>query len=93
MIVTASKLRANIYNVLDKVLETGVAVEINRKGRTLKIIPVGRPSKLSNLKNHNTFKFTWMTSTSLGLRLLTSTQKPWFWLVTAMRFPSKSLTG
>ena len=53
MIVTASKLRANIYNVLDKVLETGVAVEINRKGRILKIIPVERPSKLSNLKNHN----------------------------------------
>ena len=54
MIVTASKLRANIYNVLDKVLETGVAVEINRKGRILKIIPTGRPSKLSNLKNHHT---------------------------------------
>jgi prevent-host-death family protein len=53
MIVTASKLRANIYNVLDKVLETGVAVEIHRKGKTLKIIPVDPPSKLSKLKKHD----------------------------------------
>lgn len=53
MIVTASKLRANIYNVLDKVLETGVAVEIHRRGKTLKIVPVEGKSKLSNLKKHD----------------------------------------
>jgi hypothetical protein len=53
MIVTASKLRANIYNLLDKVLETGVAVEIHRKDKILKIVSVEAPSKLSNLKKHN----------------------------------------
>jgi len=53
MIVTASKLRANIYNVLDHVLETGIAVEIHRKGKTLKIVPVEKKSKLANLKKHD----------------------------------------
>ena len=52
MIMTASKLRANIYNVLDTVLKTGVSVEIQRKGKTLKIVPSKGPSKLSNLKKH-----------------------------------------
>jgi hypothetical protein len=36
--LTASKLRANIYRVLDQVLETGVPVEIERHGRRLRII-------------------------------------------------------
>jgi hypothetical protein len=31
--VTASKLRENIYRILDQVLETGVPVEIERRGR------------------------------------------------------------
>lgn len=53
MIVTASKLRANIYNVLDKVLDTGIAVEIHRRGKILKIVPVQGKSKLSNLKKHD----------------------------------------
>ena len=53
MMITVSKLRSNIYNVLDKVIETGVAVEIHRKGKTLKIVPVEGPSKLSNLKKHD----------------------------------------
>ena len=53
MIVTASKLRANIYNLLDQVLETGVSVEVRRKGRTLKIIAEKTPSKLANLKKHD----------------------------------------
>ena len=53
LIMTASKLRANIYNVLDKILETGVSVEIQRKGKTLKIVPMAGPSKLANLKKHD----------------------------------------
>ena len=36
--LTASKLRANVYRVLDQVLETGVPVEIERHGRRLRII-------------------------------------------------------
>jgi len=53
MVFTASKLRANIYNVLDKVLETGVAVEIHRRGKILKIVPVEGKRKLSNLRRHD----------------------------------------
>ena len=33
MPVTASKLRENIYRILDQVLETGVPVEIERRGK------------------------------------------------------------
>jgi antitoxin (DNA-binding transcriptional repressor) of toxin-antitoxin stability system len=36
--LTAAELRANIYRVLDQVLETGVPVEIERHGRRLRII-------------------------------------------------------
>ena len=53
--LTASKLRANVYRVLDQVLETGVPVEIERHGRRLRIVPAsgGRaagPTKLARLK-------------------------------------------
>ena len=38
MKISASKLRENIYKVLDQVLETGAPVEIERRGRRLRII-------------------------------------------------------
>jgi antitoxin (DNA-binding transcriptional repressor) of toxin-antitoxin stability system len=41
MALTASRLRENIYRVLDQVLETGVPVEIARRGRILRIVPAG----------------------------------------------------
>jgi hypothetical protein len=53
MRVTASKLRADIYNILDQSLKTGVPVEVVRKGKILKIIPESKPSKLSRLKKRN----------------------------------------
>ena len=37
MTVTASKLREDIYNILDAILATGEPVEIERKGRVLRI--------------------------------------------------------
>ena len=49
MTLTASKLRANIYRILDEVLETGVPVEVERRGRTVRIVPVDPPSKLARL--------------------------------------------
>jgi prevent-host-death family protein len=52
MKITASKLRENIYKVLDQVLETGAPVEIERRGKTLRIVPaepVSR-SKLERLQ-------------------------------------------
>ena len=39
MKITASKLRENIYKILDHVLETGAPVEIERHGRRLRIVP------------------------------------------------------
>ncbi|HLF42462.1 MAG TPA: type II toxin-antitoxin system Phd/YefM family antitoxin [Acidimicrobiia bacterium] len=38
--MTATKLRQNIYAVLDAVLESGVPAEIRRKGKLLRIVPV-----------------------------------------------------
>lgn len=46
---TASDLRANVYRVLDTVLESGVPVEIERRGRVLKIVPEAATPKLSRL--------------------------------------------
>jgi len=53
MRVTASKLRADIYNILDESLKTGEPVEVVRKGQVLKIVPEKKPSKLSRLKKRN----------------------------------------
>lgn len=50
MTITASKLRENIYQILDGVAETGVPVEIVRKGVKLRIVPEVKRSKLANLK-------------------------------------------
>ncbi|BCX81157.1 hypothetical protein MIT9_P0735 [Methylomarinovum caldicuralii] len=48
---TPSRLRANLYRILDRILETGQAVEIKRKGRRLRIVPE-RKIKLELLKPH-----------------------------------------
>jgi prevent-host-death family protein len=55
MTITASKLRANIYRVLDEAVETGVPVEVVRRGIVLRIVPETRPSKLSRLKKRTAF--------------------------------------
>jgi len=39
MAVTASQLRANVYRLLDDVLESGRPLEIERKGKILVIAP------------------------------------------------------
>jgi hypothetical protein len=48
--MTATRLRQDIYNILDNVIETGIPVEIERKGGKLKIFPEKRKNKLDNLK-------------------------------------------
>ena len=53
MTLTASKLRENIYRILDRVLETGVPVEVRRKGRTLRIVPTDPPSRIGRLKRRS----------------------------------------
>ena len=52
MTLTASKLRQDIYRILDEVLETGVPVEIVRRGQVLRIVPAGGPGKLERLVPH-----------------------------------------
>ncbi len=49
---SVSRLRANLYRVLDRVLETGVPVEVERKGRRLRIVPTEAEGRLANLSPH-----------------------------------------
>jgi hypothetical protein len=69
MRVTATKLRQNVYAILDEVLEKGIAVEVERKGKILKIVPEQKKSKLDRLKPRpdiwvgdpsDIFKIDWM---------------------------------
>jgi antitoxin (DNA-binding transcriptional repressor) of toxin-antitoxin stability system len=56
MSVKVSTLRGNIYRLLDQVLETGQPLEIERKGRLLRIIPVTETSKIERLGKHDCLK-------------------------------------
>jgi antitoxin (DNA-binding transcriptional repressor) of toxin-antitoxin stability system len=55
MRVTASKLRENVYRILDEAIETGEPVEIVRKGVVLRIVLEKPPSKLARLKKRSVF--------------------------------------
>ena len=57
MRITASKLRENIYRILDDAIDTGMPVEIIRKGTVVKLVPEKRASKLSRLKKRPGFTF------------------------------------
>jgi hypothetical protein len=48
--ITASKLRENVYRILDEAIATGKPVEVVRKGTVLTIVPPKRVSKLDKLK-------------------------------------------
>jgi hypothetical protein len=54
MKLTPSKLRQDIYRLLDKVAKTGIPIEIDRKGIRLQIIRAKKKSKLDNLKKRKT---------------------------------------
>ncbi len=56
MRITASKLRENIYQILDEAISTGTPVEVIRKGTVLRIVPEQRVSKLSRLKKRKGFR-------------------------------------
>ena len=56
MRITASKLRENIYRILDDAINTGTPVEVLRKGTVVRIVPEKRDSKLSRLKKRSGFK-------------------------------------
>jgi len=53
MPITASKLRENVYRILDEAIETGKPVEVIRKGTILTIVPPKRVSKLDKLKKRD----------------------------------------
>jgi hypothetical protein len=55
MRITASKLRENIYQILDEAIATGTPVEVARKGTVLRIVPEKRASKLSRLRKRTGF--------------------------------------
>jgi PHD/YefM family antitoxin component YafN of YafNO toxin-antitoxin module len=53
MSISATKLRQNLYNILDKILESGIPVEIERKGKKLKIIAEEKVSIWNKLEEHD----------------------------------------
>ena len=56
MRITATKLRENIYQILEEAIATGVPVEVVRKGAVLKIVPAAKTSKLDRLKKRTGFR-------------------------------------
>ncbi len=52
MKLNATNLRANLYKILDQVIESGVPIEIERKGKILMLVPAEHRNKLSNLSYH-----------------------------------------
>ena len=52
MPISASALRANIYKLLDQVLESGKPLEVVRKGKLLMIVPEKQPGKMAKLVRH-----------------------------------------
>jgi hypothetical protein len=69
MRITPTKLRQNVYAILDEVLEKGTPVEVVRKGKVLKIVAEEKQSKLDRVKPvpdiwigdpDDIFKIDWM---------------------------------
>jgi hypothetical protein len=46
---SVSRLRADLYRLLDRVIDTGVPLEVQRRGRRLKIVAADPPGRLANL--------------------------------------------
>jgi hypothetical protein len=52
---SVSALRADLYRLLDRVLETGTPLEVDRNGVGLVIVPAARGSRLGRLRPHPGF--------------------------------------
>ncbi len=52
---SVTRLRTNLYRVLDRVLETGVPAEVARKGEVLRIVRANNRSQLANLPRHQDY--------------------------------------
>jgi hypothetical protein len=51
--ISLTALRSNLFKIVDQVIETGNAVELERNGHRLKIVLEAKKSKLENLKPHD----------------------------------------
>jgi hypothetical protein len=51
--ISLTALRSQLFKIVDRVIETGMPVEIERKGHKLKIVLDEKKSKLINLKRRN----------------------------------------
>jgi prevent-host-death family protein len=49
MAISATKLRADIYRVIEGVISSGVPVEVELRGRKVRIVPAEQRDKLANL--------------------------------------------
>lgn len=49
MTITPTKLRQNLFKLLDEVIKTGQTLDINRNGHILHIVPESKPSKLDKI--------------------------------------------
>jgi hypothetical protein len=47
--ITVTELRRDIYNLLEEVLATGIALEIDKGGRKLRIAPVKPVDKFADM--------------------------------------------
>ena len=53
--LTASRLRSDVYRILDRVIETGVPVEVERRGKLLRIVPAATVERLKRLTPRSDF--------------------------------------
>jgi PHD/YefM family antitoxin component YafN of YafNO toxin-antitoxin module len=51
--ISLTKLRSNLFKIVDEIIKTGNPVEIERNGHRLKIVLEEKRSKLDNLKPHD----------------------------------------
>ena len=51
--ISLTALRNNLFKIVDKVIQTGNPVFLERKGHKLKIVLEEKKSKLKNLKSHD----------------------------------------
>ncbi|MBI4194883.1 MAG: type II toxin-antitoxin system prevent-host-death family antitoxin [Betaproteobacteria bacterium] len=49
MAITATRLRSDLYRVIDEVIRKGVPVEVELRGRKVRIVPAEPRDKLANL--------------------------------------------
>jgi prevent-host-death family protein len=49
MAITATKLRAELYRVIDNVIKNGVSIEVELRGKKVRIVPAEPRDKLAAL--------------------------------------------